>query len=95
MDLGMAPGCATAYIFGPLPGRFFLVARITSIKTVGSVRAKRVRNADGKSVRVLSLDANSKTFIDDLATVFRKNVAKARRENRQLLGSADGLRAGK
>jgi hypothetical protein len=44
---------------------------------------------------VLSLDANSATFIDDLATVFRKNVAKARRENRQLFGSADGLRAEK
>jgi hypothetical protein len=71
------------------------MARIRSTKTVGSVRAKRVRNADGKSVRVLSLDANSKTFVDDLTMIFRKNVAKARRENRQLLGSADGVRAEK
>jgi hypothetical protein len=61
----------------------------------GSVREKRMRNADGKFVRVLSLDANSATFIDDLTTVFEKNVAKARRENRQLFGSADGSRAKK
>jgi hypothetical protein len=61
-------------------------------KKTGSVRAKRMRNAEGKFVRVLSLDANSATFIDDLTTIFQRNVAKARRENRQLLGSADGLR---
>jgi hypothetical protein len=64
-------------------------------KKVGSVREKRMRNSDGKFVRVLSLDANSATFIDDLTMVFQRNVAKARRENRQLLGSADGLRAEK
>jgi hypothetical protein len=64
-------------------------------KKAGSVRAKRMRNSDGKLVRVLSLDANSATFIDDLTTVFQRNVAKARRENRQLLGSADGVRAEK
>lgn len=52
-----------------------------------------MRNADGKIVRVLSLDANSATFIDDLTTVFEKKVAKARRENRQLFGSAEGPRA--
>ena len=64
-------------------------------KKAGSVREKRMRNADGKLARVLSLDANSATFFDDLTTVFQRNVAKARRENRQLFGSADGLRAEK
>jgi hypothetical protein len=64
-------------------------------KKAGSVREKRMRNSEGKFVRVLSLDANSATFIDDLTTVFQRNVARARRENRQLLGSADGLRAEK
>lgn len=64
-------------------------------KKASSVREKRMRTADGKSVRVLSLDANSATFIDDLTTVFEKNVARARRENRRLLGSADGTRAKK
>lgn len=58
---------------------------------LGSVREKRLRTPDGKSVRVLSLDANSATFIDDLTTVFEKNVAKARNENKKLFGSPDGL----
>jgi hypothetical protein len=64
-------------------------------KQRGSVRSKRMRNADGKVVQVLSLDANSKTFINDLTTVFERNVAKARRENRLLFGSPDGRRAKK
>jgi hypothetical protein len=59
-------------------------------KKAGSVQVKHVRNADGKPVRVLSLDANSATFIDDLTTVFERNVAKARRENKRLFGSANG-----
>jgi hypothetical protein len=61
-------------------------------KKSGFVREKRMRTSDGKVVRVLSLDANSATFIADLTTVFEKNVAKARRENKQLFGSADGFR---
>jgi hypothetical protein len=56
----------------------------------GSVAEKRLRNAEGKLVRVLSIDANSKTFDNDLTELFRKNVAKARRENKRLLGSASG-----
>jgi len=59
----------------------------------GSVREKRMRSHDGQFMRVLSLDANSATFFDDLTIVFERNVARARRENRQLFGSADGLRA--
>ena len=70
-------------------------ARSRRKKKSGSVRAKRMLNSAGKSVRVLSLDANSATFIDDLATVFEKNVAKARLENIKLFGSPDGLRAKK
>jgi hypothetical protein len=57
----------------------------------GSVAEKRLRNAEGKLVRVLSIDANSKTFDSDLTELFRKNVAKARRENKRLLGSASGM----
>ena len=81
-----------------MPGSIWLQPLRTQARgarRTGSVRAKRMRNGAGKSVRVLSLDANSTTFIDDLTTVFQRNVAKARRENRQLLGSADGLRAEK
>jgi hypothetical protein len=69
--------------------------RAKARRKAGSVRSKRIRNSEGKSVRVLSLDANSATFIDDLTTVFEKNVAKARLENLKLFGSPDGLRAKK
>lgn len=70
-------------------------AKLRGGRKTGSVREKRMRNADGKLMRVLSLDANSATFIDDLTTVFEKNVAKARTENIKLFGSPDGLRAKK
>jgi hypothetical protein len=46
-------------------------------------------------VQVYWIDANSKTFTDDLTAVFKKNVAKARRENKRLFGSPDGLPAKK
>lgn len=55
------------------------------------VKRKSVRNSQGKLVRVLSLDANSPFFIDDLTEVFRRNVRKARAENKRLFGSPDGL----
>jgi len=60
----------------------------------GSVREKILRDAQGRSVRVMSIDANSATFSDDLTLVFRRNVAKARRENKKLFGSASGFRSG-
>ncbi len=60
-----------------------------------SVRTKRMRMFDGKVASVLSLDANSPTFIDDLTTVFEKNVSKARLENLKLFGSPNGTRARK
>lgn len=66
-----------------------------SAKKAGSVREKRMRTAEGKSVRVLSIDANSATFIDDLASVFERNVRKARLENAKLFGSADGSKSKK
>jgi hypothetical protein len=64
-------------------------------RRASTVREKRMRTTDGKFVKVLSLDANSGTFIDDLTTVFEKNVAKARRENQRLFGSPDGVRVKK
>jgi hypothetical protein len=64
-------------------------------KKSSSVREKRMRSGEGKLVRVLSLDANSATFIEDLTTVFERNVAKARRENKHLFGSASGPRTKK
>jgi hypothetical protein len=61
----------------------------------GSVREKRVRNSEGKSVRVLSVDANSASFIDDLTLLFQKNVARIHRKYRNWPDSADGSRAKK
>lgn len=72
-----------------------IIAELKRPKTSGSVREKRLRKADGQTVRVLSLDANSETFADDLTVVFERNVARARRENKRLLGSASGRRAQK
>jgi hypothetical protein len=56
-----------------------------------SVRKKRVHGLDGRVKQIMLLDLNSATFDDDLTYVFEKNVAKARRENKKLLGSADGI----
>jgi len=63
--------------------------------TRGTVREKRVLDSEGKSVRVLSIDANSPTFIDDLTLLFQKNVARLRRKNRDLLKAVEGRRAKK
>jgi hypothetical protein len=54
-----------------------------------SVALKRVYNPNGQLVRILSVDANSPTFGDDLGAVFTRNVAKARRENKKKFGSPD------
>jgi hypothetical protein len=67
----------------------------TSRGRKGVVRERRLRDAYGRTVKVLSLDANSATFADDLTLLFERNVAKARRENKKLFGSADGLQVKK
>lgn len=72
------------------------IAEIKKPKARGrksSVRQKILRDSEGRAVQVLSLDANSETFSDDLTRVFRRNVAKARRENKRLFGSASGFRS--
>ena len=68
-------------------------ARSRRAKSPKSLRVKRLRNLEGELVQVFSLDANSASFVDDLTTVFEKNVAKARLENRRHFGSPDGVRA--
>jgi len=54
-----------------------------------AVGKKRVATADGGSKTVWTLDANSPDVGDGLLYVFRRNVAKARRENKRVLGVAD------
>lgn len=59
-------------------------------KKPGGVGEKRVRDASsGKFLTVRTIDATSKTFGSDLTYVFTKNVAKARRENKQVTGTTD------
>jgi hypothetical protein len=50
---------------------------------------KRFRASSGGYAEVAVLDANTATFGSDLLTVFRENVAKARKENMRLFGSPD------
>ena len=63
----------------------------TGARRKTSVRKRRMRGSDGTVRQVMILDLTSATFDDDLTYVFEKNVAKARRENKKLLGSADGI----
>ena len=59
-------------------------------KKDSSVTEKRVRSADtGQLVTVRTLDGGSKTFGKDLTYVFTRNVAKARRDNKKVLGVTD------
>jgi hypothetical protein len=51
-----------------------------------SVTAKRVKTANGKSVTIHTVNADSSTFGDDLTYVFRQNVKRARKANKQLAG---------
>ena len=57
-----------------------------------SVGTKRVRDAEGKWKVVHKLDANSASFDEDFRYVFSKSVAKARKENRRLAGTAVATR---
>jgi len=55
-----------------------------------SVSEKRVRDpASGKPLIIRSLEMKSETFGRDLAYVFSKNVATARRENKRVIGDYD------
>jgi hypothetical protein len=56
-----------------------------------SVFEKRVVDSNGTIRRILALDTSSKTFATDLHYVFKRNVAKARKENRDIAGVADRL----
>jgi len=54
-----------------------------------SVAERRLRGADGKVIVVKTVDADSPTLTEDLTYVFSSNVAKARRDNKRIFGSAD------
>jgi hypothetical protein len=67
------------------------IANTTVPRKPTSIRKKKVHGSDGRVRNIMLLDLNSATFGDDLTYAFEKNVAKARRENKKLFGSADGI----
>lgn len=54
-----------------------------------SVTERRVRDSAGRIETLRILDTESRTFGEDLKYVFSKNVAKARRENKRVIGATD------
>jgi hypothetical protein len=50
----------------------------------------RLRDTSLRRITTLRLDSHSPTLADDLAYIFQRNIAKARRENKRLFGSPDG-----
>jgi hypothetical protein len=54
-----------------------------------AVRTKRVVGTGGKVAMMATLDADSKSFSEELRGVFERNVRKARRENKRVTGLAD------
>jgi hypothetical protein len=54
-----------------------------------AIRKRRVATADGGWTIVRTLDVNSPYFDESYLHAIRCNVAKARRENRRVLGVAD------
>jgi hypothetical protein len=58
----------------------------------GAIAKRRLRGPDGKLVEQFWIDANSKTFDDDLTRVFTINVTRARQANTAAFGSPDGFR---
>jgi hypothetical protein len=54
-----------------------------------AIGKKRVATSDGGWKTVWTLDINHPNFDDAYLYAFRRNVAKARRENKRILGVAD------
>jgi chemotaxis methyl-accepting protein methylase len=53
------------------------------------VQVKRVRDSAGKLVNFRTMDAASETLSGDLTLVFGRNVDRAGRENKKILGVRD------
>lgn len=56
-----------------------------------NAKKRRFRNRDGKVEEQWVIDFASDTIMRDMTYVFGQNVAHARRENKRLLGSSDGV----
>ena len=55
-----------------------------------STTIKRSRDADGKLVSLHVINLSSRTIDQDLTYAFGRNVARARAENKKVIGTADG-----
>ena len=55
-----------------------------------SAKLKRARNAAGRLTNLYVIDLSSDTIDRDLTYAFGRNVARAREENKRIIGSADG-----
>jgi hypothetical protein len=53
------------------------------------IPVKSLRGLDGRKVTVRAIDANSDTFSADFLYVFKQNVRKARKENKDRFGAPD------
>ncbi len=51
---------------------------------------KRMRGADGKLINIHVIDLSSQTIDQDLTYAFGRNVARARAENKKVIGTPDG-----
>lgn len=56
-----------------------------------NARKRRIKTAEGKTREQWVVDFSSDTIDADFTYVFGLNVARARRENKRLIGSADGV----
>lgn len=70
--------------------------KVKKFKTGGGNRRPRSvivkRDAAGRIKDIYTIEMRSPTFDDDLTYIYRTNVASARRENKRLFGSVDGLK---
>jgi hypothetical protein len=71
----------TKVVYAPL--------KSSKTKRSRSVATKQVRSPDGQPLTIRTVDADSRTFGDDLSYVFRQNVKRARQENKRLGRSAN------
>ena len=72
------------------------IVRSDRVKRAGrkpeGVTKRQVTTESGDKVTIRAVDANSPTFGEDFLYVFSKNVEAARKENKRLFGSADGVK---
>ncbi len=68
-----------------------VVSNLNAKKNRGAkgVSLKRVRDSDGVLKTVRTLDGGSQSFTEDLRYVFGRNVAKAREDNKKIIGVTD------